>query len=213
MARLITAVAVIIMTATACNPDDPPASPRLDASPTAGLLRSGIDGVAGFAGLYAPEGNEAWAGTFSSDILGTIDGTPITLDSVEYDFGVEPLSVEALLRRVPPAFERRGGGDWSPQIKRVGRPPQLATKPRLLRGEFHTIDGQQVTQRCARPRVLQKAAYVELLIVVTGKRHGASIEGFTIHYTADGESYELPIEWTFALCGPRLDETDCGPAS
>lgn len=49
----------------------------------------------------------------------------------------------------------------------------------------------------------------ELMLVVTGARSGARIDGVTLRYEASGFEHEARIRLTLTLCGSKVTDPDC----
>lgn len=196
---LVLSAALVIGVLAACDASRPERTGP-DGANSGGPLRANLDG--GGNALTAP-GRRTWSGTFGSLLLCVDEGDDVRIDAVDYYYRVPPLTVRSVVREVPPATSRYGPGwKWAPVIANRATIDDLEgasfSASRLL-----PADGARIDVLCD-DRV--RAPYAELLTTVTVDSGGGWIDGIDVHYSVGGESFVLPVEWSYVACGDAIDD-------
>lgn len=192
------ALAVLIL-ATLCAgcADDPAPNGPLSAT----------TGRGGFTGT-APQDVTEWSETFGAFLLCSKEpDTEIHIEDVRFDVTPEPVSIETVFRKVPPAAQRSGGKDpgaWLPIVSERGVPPFGGR----YAGEYVTDLDEPITRTCKEERK-PGSALTELLTVMTVGERGAVIRRTYVDYTVDDEEYTLTIRWQNGMCGTAVRGRGC----
>lgn len=148
--------------------------------------------------------------TFGSSLLCVDHEDKPRLQSVTYDWTVDPLSVATYIRRVPEESNQVGPGDWAPILKRLGTPLHFTDgPPRRTAGEItKDIEGQPITESCDS----RDGAFAQLLTVMQVGREGGVSESIEIDYLVGSDEYSLQLPYVYAACGINLaDRPYCEP--
>ncbi len=161
--------------------------------------------------LPAPRTPQTTA-TFGALFPCTENGSEVTIVDVKFDTTVEPVEVYSALRLIPARADREDPNSrrWLPNLAIYGDPRNPGMAGRLP-GEIlipsagHTLDAE-----CDRG---PDTALVELLTVVTADRGGAYVNGQTVTYSADGETFTAQVAWRFGICGTEVRIDRCPGSS
>ena len=179
------------MTIGGCSAGDPsPKAPTTDGPLSASIGSGGIS-------IAAPA-KTRWFGTFGSPLLCTTTGDPLTVDRVEYDYGVEPVRpARAMIRTVD-------GERAAPILAKVGRWNHFKKDRPTEPGTLSKVEGFVVRRACKRtPR-----SYDELLTTAQAGPRGAWISRTLVYYSDRSEHYVLTIAWNYIMCGSAIEPID-----
>ena len=101
-----------------------------------------------------------------------------------------------------------------PIIGAYGVPPRVGgvTNPResrLLGTLTDAADATPAVPTCEESTGAPGDPAAELMLVVTGGRGGAKIDGVTVRYEASGVEHETRIRLALTLCGSKVTDPDC----
>lgn len=194
-ARAIAAALVPTLLFGGCSDDDP------DRGAGRGPLISQLSG--GGNSVAAPRGQATWSATFGSLLICADEQVTLTQAEPHYR-DAEPVEVSFDVRTVPGRAERVGEQlDWAPVLARK------VPLDQLLKGEVRAASitpaaGAVVDQPCDDPH----RPYTEILTSMTVDRAGAWIDRLNISYEAEGETYDLPIDWNYVACGASISDAE-----
>lgn len=187
----------ILATLCAGCADDPAANGPLSAT----------TGRGGFTGA-APKNAANWSETFGAFLLcSKAPDTEIHIQDVRFDVSPDPVSIETLFRKIPPASQRGGGkgsGSWMPIASARGVPPFGGR----YAGEYVKDLDEPITRTCKEQRK-QGSALTELLTIMTVGERGAIIRRTYVDYTVGDENYTLTIRWQNGMCGTAIKGRGC----
>jgi hypothetical protein len=163
----------------------------------------------GGVSLDAPHGKGHWSGTFGGLLLCTRNGAPVTVDSVDYDYGVEPVKTRALIRQVPDGSHRKGKPiRWAP-IGSYRNSIEELRGHEVLSTSIEAAEGATFSMPCSKD---MDAPFTELLTEMEVDARGGWIDRITIGYTSDGKSYDVSVSYSYSACGTAVaHEWFCDP--
>lgn len=193
---------------------------------TGGPLQSGGEGG---AAVDPPSGGyQTYVATFGPmSLCSTTTAIPVL---TRVDFGSEaPPGTYALVRtvsrelaaRTPP----RDRPDLAGLLFGLGSPPEFqepyAGWPSP--GDYSPdLNGFRVEQSCEENRDatvavnrhrVPETGLADLMVVVPSTASGARVDGFTVEYSADDETYLLEVPWTMVVCDQNRKIPECGGAA
>lgn len=190
-----------------------------------GPLSFGVDNGGGASVDPPLEANGEFSATFGGFVPCSKDGVRATIDSVEV--GSEGDRASVYLRRITPeavkASAREDRGQFIPMAFGLGAPPRF-DQPYAgdaLSGEFEAdVAGQVVKTSCedvdaaivaVNNGQVPKTAIEEFLIVVPAGADGAELEGFTVTYSVDEETFRETVSWGMVVCDRAGTRPYCSP--
>ena len=143
--------------------------------------------------------------TFGAGNPCSTSGDKLTIESVDFEIAVKPLSMVKVWREVPDASERTPDGNWEGVISINGTPTEPTDK-KALSGEMTTdIAGQEVSHNCSGD---ENQPFTELLVVVTVDGGGAWLKGVDVTYTGKRRTYKVHSGWNFIVCGTKTTASE-----
>ena len=203
LAVSLVAVSVLV---TGCG-DDPARDERTVHAEGHGPL-SASSGRGGKA-LLAPRA-DTWTGTFGGLLLcSTEPEIEVALEAVEHETGPEPIDIRDQLRLVPDAEDRRGDElEWAPIYGSTG---SYRDNRNDHRGPTAEVSGYQIDRVCGDSD--GDEGFTELLVELDVDASGGAVRSTEIHYSADGRSHTLVVDWQMVACGSQIQDPEQCPVS
>lgn len=220
---VVAILTVAVMALAACR--GIPSDDRTQDKPhrTGGPLQPGGEG--GAAVDPPGEGYQTYVATFGPmSLCSTTTAVPVL---TRVDFGSEaPPGAYALVRTVSRELAERTPPRRRPDLAGLlfglGSPPEFqepyAGWP--APGDYSpALNGFRVEQSCEEDRDalvavnrhrVPKTDSADLMVVVPSTASGARVDGFTVEYSADDETYLLEVPWTMVVCDQKRKIPDCG---